>query len=277
MNNDTQSINPYSENKGKNNSNAAKKAGIAAGAVGVAGIGTAAAYAATTDSDDVPVVEAEEIIPVEETPISDPHKEPARGRTDNHEDHRGEAKADKAEDEQKQEVEDKEDKSHEQSEDKHEKQTDDQRDEPKTNEDMSEPTEQELREYDDNNLDPDTEVDKVIASEEIDRPGDGEAAGEMIIHDYEEVGMIYGQDGEAQMAAVAYDPDGNPVLLVDVDGDHMFDNAYYEDGSGMDVSALAINVGDAELDAAAHDEYLANNGENTENFDGSDFSQDIIS
>ncbi len=79
------------------------------------------------------------------------------------------------------------------------------------------------------------------------------------------------------MAAVAYDPNGNQVLLVDVDGDHMFDNAYYEDGSDIDVSALAINVGDAEYEAAAQDEYLANNGENVENFDGNDFSQDIIS
>ena len=64
---------------------------------------------------------------------------------------------------------------------------------------------------------------------------------------------------------------------MDVDGDHIFDNAYYEDGSDIDVSALAINVGDAEYEAAAQDEYLANNGENVENFDGNDFSQDIIS
>ena len=277
MNNDTQSINPYSENKGKNNSNATKKAGIAAGVVGVAGIGTATAYAVTNGTEDVPVVEAEEMIPAEETPIDGRREEAVRDNNDTHKDPRGEAKADEAEDEPKPENESREDKPQEKPEAKPEEKSEDHGDDPKTQDEQYEPTEQELREYDDNNLDPDTEVDKVLASEEIDQHGDNDATGEMIIHDYEEVGMIYGQDGEAQMAAVAYDPNGNQVLLVDVDGDHMFDNAYYEDGSGVDVSALAINVGDAEFDAAAQDEYLANNGENTENFDGNDFSQDIIS
>ncbi len=275
MNNDTQSINPYSENKGKNNSNASKKAGIAAGVAGVAGIGTAAAYAATNITDNAPVVEAEEVIPVEETPIDVHSKEPVQENNDTHNDPRGEAKADQAEDQP--ENDNREDKPQEKSEDTHEKQDEGHKDDSQDQDQVSEPTEQELREYDDNNLDPDTEVDKILASEEIDINGDNDVTGDMIIHDYEDVGMIYGQDGEAQMAAVAYDPNGNQVLLVDVDGDHMFDNAYYEDGSDIDVSALAINVGDAEYEAAAQDEYLANNGENVENFDGNDFSQDIIS
>lgn len=294
MNNDTQSINPYS-NKGNNNSNTAKKAGIAAGVVGAAGIGTAAAYAATHDSEDAPIVEPEAVVPEEETPISgakghaddhgtkaDDHGKPAADPADKPAEHPADKPAEdpgKTTDDTPGENGDDKggDKSGENGGGTPGEQGDKGGENGGGHTPEDQPTEQEIQEYDDNNLDPDKTVDEVLADEAIDHQGDGEATGEMIIHDYEEVSMIYGEDGEAQMAAVAYDPNGNPIMLVDVDGDQMFDNGYYEDGSGVDVSALAINVGDAEYDAAANDEYLANNGENVDNFDGNDFSEDIIS
>lgn len=277
----TRSINPYSNQNNNNSNDTAKKAGIAAAAVGVAGAGTAAAMAVknhldnTTDEETVVSAE-EEVIPAEETPISTPkpepvpehrHHKPESRNTPDHDDkpgsNPGTDPVDKPENHPGEERKD------EPQNDKKDEPTDDQRDEPLTQE--------EIEAYDDNNLDPNQEVDQVLAEENIDHSGDAESTDDMFIHDYEEVRMISGADGEAQVAATAYDANGNPIVLVDVDGDQMFDQGYYGDGGIVDVSELAINVGDAELDAASNEEYLANNGENADNFEGADFTADIIS
>ena len=250
------SNNPYSGEQAGKSSDNAKRAGIAAAAAGagVAGAAGAAAYRNHLVKDREPEMarEAEELQNVAEpvVPPATPHSNPVPPHTPETPEVE-EIKSDPA--------------PH-----------DENPDQPSAN-GAQQPSADELARYDENNLDPDTEVDRVLAEEKIDHDGDEDAAGDMIIHDYEEVGMIYGDDGEAQTAAIAYDPTGQPILLVDVDGDNMFDQARTSEGDFVDVSELAINVGDAELEAAPDDQYLANNGENMDNFEGEDFSVDIIS
>lgn len=298
----TQSINPYSNNNNSGNNNA-KKVGIAAAAVGAAGIGTAAAMAAKDHFDDEPIVDqAEEVVPEEETPVSEP-KNDHKGQDGSHQprqpqtpprdhdkpeekpgDKPGEQQGEKPGDEKQG------DKPGEETpgDEKHgdnpgdKKQGDNPGDEKQgdnpgeqQHDQDDELTAQQIKEYDDDNLDPDKEVDQLLAEEHIDHEGDDQALAPDVIQDYQEVGMIYGENDEAVAAAYAYDADGNPIMLVDVDGDQMYDLGITEDYN-MDVSDLAINVGDAELDAAGNDEYLANNGENVDNFEGEDFSNDIV-
>lgn len=272
----TRSINPYSNQNNNNSNDTAKKAGIAAAAVGVAGAGTAAAMAVknhldnTADEENVVSAE-EEVIPTEETPISTPKPEPVP----EHRHHKPEPRHTPDQDDKPRSnpetdpVDNPKDNPENPEEEHTDEPNDGKKDEPLTQE--------KIEEYDDNNLDPNQEVDQVLAEENIDHSGDAESTEDMFIHDYEEVRMISGADGEAQVVATAYDANGNPIVLVDVDGDQMFDQGYYGDGGIVDVSELAINVGDAELDAASNEGYLANNGENADNFDGADFNADIIS
>lgn len=99
-------------------------------------------------------------------------------------------------------------------------------------------------------------VDVIV--EEVD-PNDNDMAD---IINVDEIGTVYTTDGQELTAALIHDPDGGQALLVDVDGDNVYDVITTETGEVIAQANGDIDVSDVEhMYAAQHGDtgYLASN------------------
>lgn len=116
-------------------------------------------------------------------------------------------------------------------------------------------------------------VDVITGVQEID-PNDIDVAN---IINVDEIGTVYTVDGESLLAAAVHDQNGNDLLMVDVDGDEVFDVVTTYEGELISHVSGDIDISDAEhMMTATEPGYLAAN-EFDNNLDmGSDIQQDII-
>lgn len=117
-------------------------------------------------------------------------------------------------------------------------------------------------------------VDVIV--EEID-PNDNDIADVINI---DEISTVYTPDGQELAAAVFHDPDGGQALLVDTDGDNVYDVVTTEDGEIIAQAGGDIDVSDIEqMYTAQHDDngYLASNEfDNSMNSDTQSLQDDIL-
>lgn len=116
-------------------------------------------------------------------------------------------------------------------------------------------------------------VDEIITGEEID-PNDVDMAD---VINVDSVGTVYTVDGQSLPAAAIHDDDGNELLIVDVDGDGVFDVVTTAEGDVVAEIGGDIDVSDAEhmmTDEAGG--YLAANDFDESLDVGSDIEDDII-
>ncbi|MCM1021941.1 MAG: hypothetical protein NC343_06745 [Muribaculum sp.] len=121
-------------------------------------------------------------------------------------------------------------------------------------------------------VNPDEIAEAIISEEQID-PNDIDAAE---IINFNEIGVVYTVEGDVYTAASFHDPEGNELMMVDVDGDDIFDVITTPEGDII-AEANGMTVSDAELGITDDDVYLADT--ETGHFDetnGEDFLNDII-
>lgn len=102
-------------------------------------------------------------------------------------------------------------------------------------------------------VNPDEIAEAIIAEEHID-PND---IDEVDIINFEEIGEVYTVNGESLTAAAYHDLQGNNLLMVDIDGDNVFDVVATLDGVQLGDLPLNISVGDAQEQIEENDVYLA--------------------
>ncbi len=119
------------------------------------------------------------------------------------------------------------------------------------------------------NVNPDDIADAIIAESHID-PNDIDMAD---VINFDEIGTVYTVDGESYMAATFHDEAGNNLVMIDVDGDNVFDVITDTEGNLLAEVPGNISIGDAEEDIADPDEYLAYDSE-TDNVD--EFGDDTL-
>lgn len=123
-------------------------------------------------------------------------------------------------------------------------------------------------------INPDEIADAIIAEEQID-PNDIEA-GEVI--NFDEVGMVYTVTGESYNAATFHDENGNQLMMVDVDGDELFDIITTGDGEFLVAEMNGeLSMSDAEVMVNSDPTYLA--ASDTDNMSlpqGEDIMNDIL-
>lgn len=73
--------------------------------------------------------------------------------------------------------------------------------------------------------------------------------GEQIIH-FADVGQIYYEDGSEETGAIAVTPEGNMAIMVDVDGDEVFDEIRDENNDVISYETAGYTVGDAQIEMA---------------------------
>lgn len=128
-------------------------------------------------------------------------------------------------------------------------------------------------EYIPGNVDVNNVVEDLLADVEED-PNDIDM--EDVIN-FDEIGTVYTVTGESYTAAAFHDTEGNELLMVDVDGDHVFDVITTPEGEILAQTAGDLNVGDAELMINDAPTYLAQNDmDQLENATGENFADDII-
>ena len=91
-----------------------------------------------------------------------------------------------------------------------------------------------------------------------------------------EIGTVYTVDGESLLAAAIQDPDGNDLLMVDVDGDNVFDVVTTYDGEIITEINGDIDISDAEHLQSDDYGYLAANDFDQNLDPGSEIQQDLI-
>lgn len=129
-------------------------------------------------------------------------------------------------------------------------------------------------------VNPDEVAEAIISEEQID-PNDIDMAD---VINFDEIGTVYTVDGESYTAAAFHDADGNQLVMVDVDGDDVFDVIADADGNlladadGNLISAGDITVDDAELGLMDQPAYLAaNDSDMTDDFGADSIMEDMIS
>lgn len=123
---------------------------------------------------------------------------------------------------------------------------------------------------DDKPIDPDSLPE--ISAEEIDSEDyDGEA-----IVNFDQVTTAYTETGEEITAAHAFLPDGEEIVMVDVDGDEIFDSMHDTEGNLISYDTGGTTVGDAEIDSNEEIAYIDPSEHEQELPDGEDFMNDII-
>lgn len=121
-------------------------------------------------------------------------------------------------------------------------------------------------------VNPDEIAEAILSEEQID-PNDVEMA-EVI--NFNEIGTVYTVDGESYTAASFHDPNGEELLMVDVDDDDIFDLVTTTDGTVLG-EANGMTVGDAEVMIEDDPTYLAQSDtDNDELMNGEDYMNDVI-
>ncbi len=120
----------------------------------------------------------------------------------------------------------------------------------------------------------------ILAADEVD-PADFDMA-EVI--SFDEIGTVYTVDGEGYTGASFHDAAGNQLMMVDVDGDEVFDILTDMDGNslldenGDMLAAGDLTVGDAELGIYSDPTYLAaGDADNIDDFGADTIAGDMIS
>lgn len=129
-------------------------------------------------------------------------------------------------------------------------------------------------------VNPDDVAEAIIAEEQID-PNDIDMAD---VFNFDEIGSVYTVDGESYTAAAFHDAAGNQFVMVDVDGDDVFDvitdmeGNLLTDPQGNVLAAGDITVDDAEIGIADNHTYLAaDDTATTDDFGADSLMNDIIS
>lgn len=117
------------------------------------------------------------------------------------------------------------------------------------------------------------DIAEAILSEELIDPNDVEMA-EVI--NFDEIGTVYTVDGESYTAATFHDPNGEELMMVDVDDDDVFDLVTTTDGTVIG-EANGMTVGDAEVMIDDDPTYLAQtDSDDGELMNGEDYMNDVI-
>ena len=121
-------------------------------------------------------------------------------------------------------------------------------------------------------VNPDEIAEAILSEEQID-PNDVEMA-EVI--NFNEIGTVYTVDGESYTAASFHDPNGEELLMVDVDDDDVFDLVTTTDGIVLG-EANGMTVGDAEVMIEDDPTHIAQSDtDNDELMNGEDYMNDVI-
>lgn len=116
-------------------------------------------------------------------------------------------------------------------------------------------------------------VDSIIAGEEID-PADMDVTN---IINVDQIGTVYTVEGQNMLAAAIHDDEGNELMMVDVDGDGVFDVVTTPEGEAIAEVGGDIDVSDAEHMMTGEDSgWLAANDFDNSMDVGSDIQNDII-
>ena len=122
-------------------------------------------------------------------------------------------------------------------------------------------------------LDSDEVADAIIAEDRID-PDDIDMND---VINFSDINRLYTVEGESYTTAAFQDVAGNRLVMVDVDGDDVFDLVTDYNGNVMGEVSDVITVDDVELAITGDDKYLAHNGhEITDEFGADTIVQDII-
>lgn len=123
-------------------------------------------------------------------------------------------------------------------------------------------------------VNPDEIAEAIIAEEKID-PNDIDMVD---IVNFDEIGTVYTVDGESYTAAAFHDDAGNDYIMIDVDGDDVFD--VIADGEGNLIAEVPgnISVGDAQEDIEDDGEYLAydEDYDNVDEFGADSLADDLM-
>lgn len=114
---------------------------------------------------------------------------------------------------------------------------------------------------------------EIVAGEEID-PDDVDM--EDVIN-VDQIGTVYTVDGQSMLAASIHDSEGNELMMVDIDGDGVFDVVATPEGDAIAEIGGDIDISDAEMMMDSEDgDYLASNDFDNSLDLGSDIQDDII-
>lgn len=129
-------------------------------------------------------------------------------------------------------------------------------------------------------VNPDEVAEAIISEEQVD-PNDIDMAD---VVNFDEIGTVYTVDGESYTAAAFHDAAGNQLVMVDVDGDNVFDIVTDMEGNplvdpnGNLVAAGDLTVDDAEIGISDIPTYLASNEtDTTAEFGAETIANDMIS
>lgn len=123
-------------------------------------------------------------------------------------------------------------------------------------------------------VDPDEIAEAIIAGNEID-PVDIDMED---IVNFDEIGTVYTVDGESYTAATVHDASGNNLVMVDVDGDNVFDVITDYDGNLIAEVPGNLSVGDAQEDIADDEVYLSydNEMDNVDEYGDDTLADDLM-
>lgn len=123
-------------------------------------------------------------------------------------------------------------------------------------------------------VNPDDVAQAIISEERID-PNDIDMAD---VINFDEIGTVYTVDGESYTAATFHDAGGNGFVMVDVDGDDVFDVITDYDGNLLAEVPGNISVGDAQEDIQDDGEYLAYDGDldNVDEYGADSLADDLM-
>lgn len=123
-------------------------------------------------------------------------------------------------------------------------------------------------------VNPDEIAEAIIAEDKID-PNDIDMAD---VINFDEIGTVYTVDGESYTAAAFHDAAGNNLIMVDVDGDNVFDVITDYDGNLIAEVPGNLSVGDAQEDIADDDVYLAydNEMDNVDEYGDDSLAEDLM-
>lgn len=128
---------------------------------------------------------------------------------------------------------------------------------------------------DDEIINPDDVVEEILAVEEID---EADSAGDQLFT-FDSLGTVYTIDGEELSAAAFHLEDGFEGVMVDVDGDGIFDEVAVnsDDGLVAVAEAPAFSVDDAEYQLSQdNNDYLAQEDDIDHTLEDDSFMDDII-
>jgi hypothetical protein len=123
-------------------------------------------------------------------------------------------------------------------------------------------------------VDPNEIAVAIISGEQVD-PNDIDLAN---VVNFDEIGTVYTVDGESHTAAVFHDNEGNQLMMVDVDGDDVFDLVYDDSGNAIAEMSSKLTVEDAQIGIANEGTYIAHDPSSHTSEIGEDtIEQDMLS